>query len=113
MEEFVQKGIELLTTYGGKIALAIVVLIVGSIVIKLVSKAVKKALSKSKLDKMVQTVIGKVVKILLAVVLVIGIIEILGVPMTSVVALMASGGLAIGLALQFCGRNHDLPVSPV
>ena len=100
MEEFVQKGIELLTTYGGKIALAILVLVVGAIIIKLLSKAVKKALSKTKLDAMVQTVIRKVVKILLAVILVIGIVEILGVPMTSVVALMASGGLAIGLALQ-------------
>lgn len=100
MEEFINKLIDLGTNVGGKILLAIVVLIVGCVVIKLIKKAILKAEKKSKLDKTVQSIIRNVVSFLLYAILIIAIIEILGIPMTSVVAVLASCGLALGLALQ-------------
>ena len=100
MDEFVNKIIELGTTYGGKIALAIAVTVIGLLLIKLINKAVKKALERTMFDKTVKIIIQKSVKILLYLFLVVGLIEILGVPMTSVAALVASGGLALGLAFQ-------------
>lgn len=100
MEEFWNKVVEIGATYGGKIVLALVTLIVGLIVIKAIGRIVRKALEKSAWDKIVKVIILKVVKILLYLILLIGIIEILGVPMTSVAALVASGGLALGLAFQ-------------
>ena len=100
MEEFWSKVIEIGSTYGGKIVLAIVVTVVGLLVIKLINRAVRKALERSRFEQIVRTIIMKVVKILLYLILLVGIIEILGVPMTSVAALVASGGLALGLAFQ-------------
>lgn len=100
MEEFKKKAIEMLSSYGGKILLAIAVLVVGLLVIKLLKRVVKKLLEKSKLDGTVKSVIRNIVKMLLYLVLIVGIIEILGVSMSSVVAVIASCGLAVGLALQ-------------
>ena len=48
----------------------------------------------------IQNIIQKLIKILLYVVLVVGIVDILGVSMSSVIAILASCGLAVGLALQ-------------
>ena len=100
MEEFLNKLIGMGTTYGGKILLAIAVLVIGFLVIKLICKFAGKAIDKSKLNDTVKSIIKKIIKILLYLLLLIGIIEILGVPMTSVVALLASAGLAVGLAFQ-------------
>ena len=100
MDQFINNLIRMGSSYGGKIVLAIVTLIVGLLIIKLIGKAVKKALEKSKLHDTVKLVITKTVKVILYVVLIVGIISILGVPMTSVVAIIASCGLAVGLAFQ-------------
>jgi small conductance mechanosensitive channel len=100
VEEFIKKAIDIGATSGGQILLAIAVAIVGMLLIKLISKIVVKNLEKSKLDATVKSVISKLLKVILYVLLLIGIIEILGVPMTSVAALIASGGLAVGLAFQ-------------
>ncbi|MBR0158155.1 MAG: mechanosensitive ion channel family protein [Clostridia bacterium] len=100
MDKFIEKLINMGTSYGGKLVLAIVTLIVGLLVIKLIGKLIKKALGNSKLNDTVKLVIIKTVKIILYVVLIVGIVSILGVPMSSVVAIIASCGLAVGLAFQ-------------
>ena len=100
MEEFIKKAIDIGSSYGGKVVLAIVVTVVGLLLIKMIGKTVNRALEKTNFDKIVKVVIGKVVRFLLYAFLLIGVIEILGVPMTSVVALLASAGLAVGLAFQ-------------
>ncbi len=100
MQEFANKAIELATTYGGKLIFAIVVLIIGLLVIKGLTKLAGKALDKTKLDDPVKVILKKLVKILLYVVLIISVIEILGVSMSSVIAVLASCGLAVGLAMQ-------------
>lgn len=100
MDELIKKLIDMGSSYGGKILLAIAVFIVGLILIKLIGKAVTKATDKTKWNDIVKVIVTKAVKILLYLILLISIIEILGVPMSSVVALMASAGLAVGLAFQ-------------
>lgn len=100
MDKFIENLIKMGSSYGGKIVLAIVTLIVGLLVIKLIGKLIKKALGNSKLNDTVKLIIIKTVKIILYVVLIVGIVSILGVPMSSVVAIIASCGLAVGLAFQ-------------
>ena len=100
LEVFLKKVIDIGSTYGGKLVLAIAALVVGLLVIKLICKIVKKLMRKSKLDDAVKLIIQKAVKFVLYVILIVGIVEILGVPMSSVVALIASCGLALGLAFQ-------------
>jgi small conductance mechanosensitive channel len=91
---------ELATAVGGKIVLALVVLIVGSAVIKKAVKLVSKSRTLNKVEGTVRSFVMSFVKIGLYVILVISIIGILGVPMASVVAVLASAGVAVGLALQ-------------
>lgn len=100
MKEFTNKLIDLATKVGGKIVLAIVVLIVGCIIIRAVKKMLGKADKFTKLDKTVQSFLKNLVSILLYAILIITVIGILGIPMTSVAAILASCGLAIGLSLQ-------------
>jgi len=100
MQAFINSLMELATAVGGKIILALVVLIVGSAVIKKVVKLVAKSKGMNKVEGTVRSFIVSFVKIGLYVVLVISIIGILGVPMASVVAVLASAGVAVGLALQ-------------
>lgn len=100
MEELVSKIMELGVSYGGKLLLALLVLIVGSLAIKTVRKMVSRALDKDDVDKTLKSVVKNSLNIVLYALLGISIIEILGVPMSSVMALIASCGLAIGLALQ-------------
>lgn len=100
MEQFISNGIDLLSTYGGKIVLAIAVTIVGSVIIKVLIKLANKAVGKVPIDLTVKKFSINILKVLLHVVLIVGVIEILGVSMSSVVAILASCGLAVGLALQ-------------
>ena len=100
MEEFTNKAIELATAYGGKLILAIAVLIIGLLVIRLLCRLSGSALDKTSLDGTVKAVAKKVVRILLYVILLVGVIDILGVSMSSVIAVLASCGLAVGLAMQ-------------
>lgn len=90
----------LVATFGGRLLAAIAVLILGSLVIKLLTKGIVKAVEKTKLDSVVKKILEKAVKFLLYLVLVIAVVSILGVDMTSVIAILASCGLAVGLALQ-------------
>ncbi len=90
----------LATSVGSTILLAILVFIIGRIVIG----AILKFLTNSKLlghvDGAVRTFTISFARISLYLLLAISIIGILGVPMASIVAALASAGVAIGLALQ-------------
>lgn len=88
------------TAAGGKIVLALLVLIVGTILIKSIMKFLKRSKSFNKVEGTVRTFILSFCNAVLYVILVISIIGIMGVPMASVVAVLASAGVAVGLALQ-------------
>lgn len=100
MQSFVDTIINLATQYGGKILLAVVALIIGRILIKSVIKLLNKSKAFDKADGEVKTFTLSFCNIGLNIVLIISIIGILGVPMASVVTVLASAGVAVGLALQ-------------
>lgn len=100
MQEFTAKAVEIMTTAGSKIVLAVIVFIIGRIVIGRVLSMVAKSKGMNKLDPSVRSFVNSFVKILLYVILIISIISVLGVPMASVIAVLASAGVAVGLALQ-------------
>ena len=95
-----EKITEMLAGAGGSIVLAIIVSIVGYLAIKLVMKALRKLKSFEKLDQTVVRFVLNVIKWLLYVMLIIAVISILGVPRAQVIAVLASAGVAVGLALQ-------------
>ena len=91
---------EMLASAGGSIVLAIIVSLVGFFLIKYVMKFLRKLKGFEKLDQTVTRFILNLIKWLLYVILIIAVIGILGVPMAQVIALLASAGVAVGLALQ-------------
>lgn len=100
MEEFLNKAIEIGTSAGSKIILAIVVFIIGRIIIGKIQGILTKNPAVDKLDPSVQSFLANFIKILLYLILIVSIISILGVPMASVITVLASAGVAVGLALQ-------------
>ena len=100
MEKIMEKLQEMLGGTAGNIVGAIILLIVGLIVIKLIMKALRKLKSFDKLDQTTTRFILNFIKWVLYVMLIIAVIGLLGVPMAEVIAVLASAGVAIGLALQ-------------
>ena len=91
---------DMLTGAGGNVVLAIVISVVGYYVIKYLMKILDKVKGFEKLDPTVTRFMKSFIKWLLYIMLIIGVIGILGVPMAQVIAVLASAGVAIGLALQ-------------
>ena len=85
---------------GLKLVLAIIIYIVGSLIIKALLKGLGKMKSLKSIDPTASEYIMTFIKAALYVVLAVSIIAFLGVPMSSVIAAIASVGVAIGLALQ-------------
>lgn len=100
MESIVEKIISFLITAGGKIIAAILVLIIGHLIIKYVTKSITKSKFTAKTDITVKKFMDNFINIALYCVLIVSVIAIMGIPMASIVAVLGSAGLAIGLALQ-------------
>ena len=82
------------------IIFAIILLIIGIFLSKLTVKLMGKALDKSKLDLTINHFIKSAIKIVLYVLLVTVILTLLGVPTTSIITVIGTAGVSIGLALQ-------------
>lgn len=100
MEAIIEKILSFLISAGGKILAAVLVLIIGHLVIKYVMKMLSKSKLRARVDVTVKKYMDNFVKTALYCILVICVIAILGIPMASIVAVLGSAGLAIGLALQ-------------
>ena len=83
-----------------KVIIALLVWFIGSFIIKKLVKLMEGMKGFKKQDETLRKFLHDAVKILLYVVLVVSIIGILGIPMASIVAVLASAGLAVGMALQ-------------
>ena len=100
MDAFMDKIISICTEAGGKIILALLIFIIGKAIIKKLLKLLTKGKGYQKMDATVQSFFMNFAKIALYIVLVVSIISVLGVPMASVITVLASCGVAVGLALQ-------------
>lgn len=85
---------------GGKIIAALLVLVIGLKVAGFIVKLVTKSRAFSKIDITAQTFLKSVLNIALKAIVFVTAIGVLGVPLTSVVTVIASCGVAVGLALQ-------------
>jgi len=91
--------------WGIKIAMAIVIFVVGKWVVKMVVGFAKKLLTKSNMDQMLVDFVAAIVNALLMLFVIIASLNQLGVDTSSLVALVAAAGLAVGLALQGSMQN--------
>lgn len=85
---------------GLKLLMAILIYLVGRFLINRLIKGISKLRSFKSIDPTAEGYIITFIKAALYVVLLVSIVALLGVPMSSVIAAIASAGVAIGMALQ-------------
>ena len=99
-EFYTEKALDLLMTWGPKLVLAILLLVVGIIIINSFSRFLRKIMKKRNVDPTLVPFLVGLVSTLLKVMLIISVVDIMGVKTTSFIAVLGAAGLAIGLALQ-------------
>lgn len=79
---------------------AVVIFILGYILSKIIIAIMKKGMNRKTIDVTVSHFVFSLVKIVIYVLLAATVLTVLGVPITSIIAVMGTAGVAIGLALQ-------------
>ena len=97
---YLQENIPNIIEFGVKVLFAILFFLVGRAVIKWIRKIVRHSMERSNADVGVRQFVDSVLKVVLYFILLFSIATKFGVDAASVAALIASGGVAIGLALQ-------------
>lgn len=105
MDKILDQFNNLIYTYGPKILGAIVVFIIGNYIIKLITNSFSKMLDKKKTDSSLKPFLKSLVSILLKIMLIISVLGMLGVQMTSFIAILGAAGLAVGMALSGTLQN--------
>ena len=95
-----QQWTELALRYGVQLLTAIAIFVIGRWAAKAVTGILRKAMSKAKADEMLVGFLSNIVYGLLLTFIVIAALSQLGIETTSLAAILAAAGLAIGLALQ-------------
>ena len=98
--QYIQDSIPKLAGFGMRVLIALAVFFAGRIVIRWIQKLVRRSLERSGADKGVEQFVDSFLKFGLYSLLIFSIAAKFGVDTASVAALLASGGVAIGLALQ-------------
>lgn len=105
LDVFLAKMIDLGISVGSKILLAIVVFLVGRWIVRRLNKLLAKILEKRHVEASLSTFVKSLVNITLTLLLIIVVIGVLGIETSSFIALFASAGVAIGMALSGTLQN--------
>ncbi len=98
--QYLQDHIPNLISFAIEIVLALIFFFLGRIVIKWIRKLTRKMLERSNVDKGVETFVDSLLKFMLYGILLFTIATKFGFDTASVAALIASAGVAVGLAVQ-------------
>ena len=104
-QNYINKVVDLGFDYGPKLIGAIIVLILGLWVIKLATKMAGKSLQKAQVDQSLVTFMMSLTNVLLKVLLFITVMGMVGIQMTSFIAILGAAGLAVGMALSGTLQN--------
>ena len=100
MEILLEKLLNWSITMGGRIIGAAIIFFVGRFVIKMINKVFDKLLTRDSIDPGVKSFLKSLINALLMTLLIIAIVNKLGIETTSFAALLASFGVAIGMAMS-------------
>lgn len=104
-EKVADKLLDFATDAGGRLIFAAILYVVGRMLIKWVLRIYDKTESVSRLDTTARNYIRNCLRIVLYLLLIVSVIAELGVPMSSIVAVIASCGVTVGLGLQGAFTN--------
>ena len=105
MDVFLSKIIDLATSLGSRILTAIVVFLIGRWIVKKLNRIVLSIMEKKQVEASLFSFTKSLVSITLNFILIIVIIGVLGIETSSFIALFASAGVAIGMALSGTLQN--------
>ena len=100
INEAINKLIDGSINLGGKILGALIIFIIGKFIVNWINKLFAAMLQKRKVDASIQSFLKSIVNITLLVMLFLAVIGQLGIELTSFAALLASVGVAVGMALS-------------
>lgn len=100
MEEFWKGVADFFKNAGLNILYGVIILIVGLIVVKLIKEVLKRILKKSKRDEAMSGFIVSLVNIVLEIIVLITALATMGINTASIIAVIGTCGVAIGLALK-------------
>jgi small conductance mechanosensitive channel len=100
VDQVVQNAVTLVSTWGLRVAGALAVLILGRFASGVARKAVRRGLESRGVDASLIPFISNLVYFILLATVVIAVLGLFGIETTSLVAVLGTAGLAIGLALQ-------------
>lgn len=96
--------VDSLLEHGGHLGLTLIkaalVFVIGRYIVRLINKIVRRVLEKHDFEPSLKTFLGSMVNVLLMVLLIISVVGALGIQTTSFAALLASAGVAVGMALS-------------
>lgn len=96
---------EMMLTYGPRLIGALVLAIIGFWVIKGINRGVIGVLDKKHIDPSLKPFLISIIDVLLKVVLGVSVLSMLGLEMTSFIAVLGAAGLAVGMALSGTLQN--------
>jgi len=99
------QGWELLLNFGPKFIGAIVVLLMGLWIIKIINKSISRLMDVKDLDASLKPFLKSLISVLLKALLVISVMGMMGIQMTSFIAILGAAGLAVGMALSGTLQN--------
>lgn len=105
LDSLIEKTVTNITDFAINLAIAITIFYVGKFIIKKLYKLVQKILLRRNVDQSLTTFTLSFVKIVLYFILLIIVIGIIGIETSSFLALFASAGVAIGMALSGTLQN--------
>jgi small conductance mechanosensitive channel len=105
MDVYLQKIVDLLVLYAPKLVGAIVVLLVGLWIIRILVRLIVRLMDKRGVDVSLKLFVKSLTGVLLKILLIISVMGMVGIQMTSFIAIIGAAGLAIGMALTGTLQN--------
>jgi small conductance mechanosensitive channel len=96
---------EFVLTYGLKLVAAVVALIIGFWLVRKITNSLAKLMERRKIELSLRTFFQSMINVALKILVVISILGMVGIQVTSFIALLGAAGLAIGLSLQGTLQN--------
>ncbi len=105
LQVLVKEGTELAINFAVKVVIAVLVFTIGKWIVGKINKGVARLMEKKEVEPSLSSFLKSVINVVLMFILIIAIIGILGIETSSFVALFASAGVAIGMALSGTLQN--------
>lgn len=104
-EELISDLVDKAIAFGLKVLAAMLIYMLGAWIIRRIKRALKRIFERRSTDPAIASFVHSIIGIALTIILIITTVGVLGVDTTSLAALLAGGGMAIGMALNGTVQN--------